>query len=745
MNRIQKTGRRFAAALLVMVMAVSAFTVNLATTRALALRNPRIASIEERESGTLRNPIIGSNGEVIWDCVYFGNYPQSDSTGKTKEPIKWRVLSVNGNDAFLVSDQYLDAKPYNTTCTSTTWETCTIRSWLNGYDSSNNTNGVDYSADNFIECAFSETEQNAILTTTLENADNPTYGTEGGNNTNDKVFLLSYDDVTNSAYGFSSDCNYDKARRWKNTNYIRAQKTGVGYGDGEKVCLRLRSLGYSSDTTMNVSIDGVVDQYGMFTVSVNYPVCPALHLNLSNSDVWSYAGTVCDSSVTGSTDVVTWDCVWFGYYPQSDSTGKTKEPIKWRVLSVNDNDAFLVADQCLDCQKYNNTNVAVTWETCTLRSWLNGYGSSNNINEINYKDDNFIKNAFSEVERNAILSTTLENADNLTYGTEGGNTTNDKIFLLSYDDMSNSMYGISSDYSSGNARIRTGTGYAAGKSGIYSPATVNTWWLRSPGCYSYNALRVITDGSIGLDGHRVSDYLAVCPALHLNLSNSDVWSYAGTVSSDGSVTQGEEPPSRNETTQADETTADVTTQADKTAEEVTTQADVTTTKEISPTTENSPETQELPSAVAAKGTILKDKASGVVYKVSSTSTQEPTVTCQKAIKRSSVEIVIPAVIVVNGVSYKVTAIAANAFKNNKNLTKVTIGKNVTKIGEKAFFGCKKLKKLTIQSQKLAAKGTGSKAFQGISSKAVVKVPKKNVKAYRKWLHKKGVPAKVKIR
>ena len=68
--------------------------------------------------------------------------------------------------------------------------------------------------------------------------------------------------------------------------------------------------------------------------------------------------------------IITWDCIWFGHYPQSDTTGKTKEPIRWRVLSVEGNDAFIMADRNLDMQQYNASRQAVSWEDCTMRSWL---------------------------------------------------------------------------------------------------------------------------------------------------------------------------------------------------------------------------------------------------------------------------------------------------------------------------------------------------------------------------------------
>lgn len=89
------------------------------------------------------------------DNVFFGNYFQSNRT--TKDPVKWRVLSNAGGQLFLLSDQNLDALQYHTEREDVTWETSTIRSWLNGYDASSNTggsNGIDYTGDNFLNTAF---------------------------------------------------------------------------------------------------------------------------------------------------------------------------------------------------------------------------------------------------------------------------------------------------------------------------------------------------------------------------------------------------------------------------------------------------------------------------------------------------------------------------------------------------------------------------------------------------------------
>ncbi len=101
-------------------------------------------------------------------------------------------------------------------------------------------------------------------------------------------------------------------------------------------------------------------------------------------------------------------------------------------------------------------------------------------------------------------------------------------------------------------------------------------------------------------------------------------------------------------------------------------------------------------------------------------------------------ITIPATIKSSGKTYKVIEIAANACKKMTNLTKVTIGKNVTKIGKNAFNGCKKLKTINIsKATQLTKKGIGSACFKGIDSKAIFKCPKKNVKDYKTWLIKTG--------
>ena len=129
---------------------------------------------------------------------------------------------------------------------------------------------------------------------------------------------------------------------------------------------------------------------------------------------------------------------------------------------------------------------------------------------------------------------------------------------------------------------------------------------------------------------------------------------------------------------------------------------------------------------------------GAIYKVTSDKKGSPTVEYSAAAKGAKGTITIPAQVTIKGVTYKVTSVGASACRNRAGITKVIIGKNVTKIGNRVFSGCKKLKKVTIKTTKLTESTVGSNAFLGISSGVVVKVPESKVKAYRKLFKKKGI-------
>ena len=264
--------KRLLAGLLALVMVLSLCEITLGQS------TPAKAAV------SLQNPTIDGNGVTTWDCIYFGNYYQSNSS--TKEPIKWRVLSVNGNDAFLLADQNLDAKPYNEEYTGVTWATCTLRTWLN---------------DTFLNTAFISAEQAAIKNTSVVNDDNSYYDTEGGVNTTDKVYLLSIAEVSNTAYGFNGNFEIESETRVATDTAYVASKFGMR-AVGEVDWWWLRSPGDSSDSASIVEYGGG-DARGGYVGDGDIVVRPALHLNLSSSTLWSYAGKVTSKDGGGSSQV----------------------------------------------------------------------------------------------------------------------------------------------------------------------------------------------------------------------------------------------------------------------------------------------------------------------------------------------------------------------------------------------------------------------------------------------------------
>ena len=189
------------------------------------------------------------------------------------------------------------------------------------------------------------------------------------------------------------------------------------------------------------------------------------------------------------------DIIAFGHYEQDNDFRNGMEDLEWVVLDVEDGKALLITKYVIDKIRYNEEYEEVTWETCSLRQWLN---------EV------FYNNAFSSKEQSFILKTNLENEDILHGGTEGGNDTADKVFCLSVSEIlhyfkfnkyTDSYGGYSQDL------VIAPTEYAKNhvyyftfeskeddeeffeekrySKDIMLGATGTDWWLRSPGCY-YN-------------------------------------------------------------------------------------------------------------------------------------------------------------------------------------------------------------------------------------------------------------------
>ena len=182
--------------------------------------------------------------------------------------------------------------------------------------------------------------------------------------------------------------------------------------------------------------------------------------------------------------------VRFGRYPHSAS-GSDNTMIEWRVLEVRGNSALLLSRYGLDAKPYNEKRAAVTWETCSLRAWLNGA---------------FFRRAFNAAEKDAIPFVQVDNgADqgNSAWRTDGGNATQDRVFLLSCSEAAKYFQTAWRAGDSAIARVHP-TEWAF----RHSKAWINTdyrtvdggeagwWWLRSPGRNAKRAAYVSVDGSL---------------------------------------------------------------------------------------------------------------------------------------------------------------------------------------------------------------------------------------------------------
>ena len=554
-----------------------------------------IQAAEDYEVKDPVNTMADGTGITTWDCVYFGNYIQKDTNGDgkvtdedEKQPIKWRVLSVEEDGtALLLADKLLDMQPFDKNG-KIDWEECTLRTWLNS---------------TFLNAAFTEAEQEAIAETELE--------TESAATVTDNIYLLSLEEVSNPEYGFHPliDCE---------SNTRKAEGNNIWW---------LRTPHKEEHASWVYSIDSQgTNRIIVVGAENSLWIRPALRLKLSDRAHWSYAGTTASEelevtvenptagslfsgTVRGSENIdpdrstiswqkkeegkwvdvakderaqlqqvyracvtlkakegssfvgcdyarfngeqvrltkkddgsrtfvcpvynygvknptnpeadgsgtSTWDCMYFGKYYQNDTNGDgkadetdEKEPVKWRVLSVDSaGNALLMADKILDYRNFNDNEAGdIAWGQSDMRKWLNSTGGLE-------EDLGFLQTAFTEQERAMIRYREIETivgSDSL--------KTRDSVFLLSTQDSVNAGYGFwTKDIESKN-RVAESTAYAAGK----QQTVENQWWLRTHSWVSSAeiAARVFVkpDGTVTGDGVKNNTFYGVRPALYINLAD----------------------------------------------------------------------------------------------------------------------------------------------------------------------------------------------------------------------------------
>lgn len=406
------------------------------------------------------------------------------------EDIAWRVLEDKGDGIYvLLSVRGIDVMPYNSTRTAVTWESCSLRGWLN---------------EDFFRTAFTADEQAAIVLSTLENPDNRTYGTAGGGVTRDHVYLLSLDevgryfdvDVDNGGGSADLTCMPTQAALDKGASVIGAEQVST-YGAFYRYPVMAGSCGWwlrspGLDTDRAAVVDLVrTDRTGETVDATDICVRPVICFRTGGTAQTPASGAykVGETVTLGS---------WGG------------EPISWQIMEdKGDGTYILLSVKALDALPFNTVEAEVTWATCSLRTWLNG---------------TFYDTAFTAADKEKIVISHVTTPDNPASGVSGGPDTDDHVYLLSLQEMagyfglsvennvrSGSLLCLPSAVAVNNGASRVTAERLAQSQADYSYPLLEGacwWWLRTPGNFEKTAMRV---SGFGVAGSGISvDITDIC-------------------------------------------------------------------------------------------------------------------------------------------------------------------------------------------------------------------------------------------
>ena len=452
------------------------------------------------------------------------------------EPLKWRVLAKEGSVLTLLCDRAPDRVLFNEEDTDTDWSRSSLRSYLN-----DEKNG-------FIAKAFSKEEQALLRKANNENKANPDYDTSSGPATEDKVYILSNDEVFASeaadAYGFYPGHGFDDpAKRFTSTPYAKfhgAWWSPVSpYRGNSFWCMR--TSGYTPSNVTYICDFGYIYSRGTSVACDDAGVVPVIKVDASNytfNDIDEVSSLAIMKTASGQDKKNTCDeskivkdheVVTFGSYPQDEvvrtlpegsaegyvldaalyenlagSNWDEKviiddveykniddhyfvvEPIKWKVLEKKDGKSLLFPLFGLDCVPYHDSLENTYWSDSSLRAWLN---------------EDFLNEAFSE-GKDRIEECKVINENNFYFDTACGETTRDKVFLLSEQEVfttgNAAKYGFAcSDAISDPARQIKPTRYALARGAWESTTSGNGFWmLRTNGYNNSNAVYIGDTGDI---------------------------------------------------------------------------------------------------------------------------------------------------------------------------------------------------------------------------------------------------------
>ena len=475
----------------------------------------------------------------VGDVVEFGYYEQDGNSSNGKEEIQWRVLKVENNKVLVISDVCLASKKIHPEDVSVTWETSSIREWLNG---------------EFLG-TFTDKEKEIIVNSYVKNS---TYvgNSSSGNDTYDRIFLLSVDEARSyfssnqdRVASFSAQASAGNSYlywwlRTKGTGYLAStfvkdngeiNTKGVAYWgytygirpamwidiSGEPIDVnseynRAVSLMNNGQYLEAIAVFQSIEAYKNCDDKINecnyqYAIGLLSSGNLDTAyDIFSKLSNYKDSSTKADEILISkvkaslknikvGDYIKFGKYEQDNNTSNGQEDIDWLVLEVKNGKALLISKYVLDSKQYNSSCVNVTWETCSLRQWLN---------------DSFLTTAFSTTEKAMIPTITVSAHPNPDYSTNAGNATQDKVFVLSAVE-------AAKYFSTDKARTCTATKYAKAQGAPDTQNGNSGWKLRTPGDSQSDVARVLTDGRIDYAGYYVDNtYGTVRPAIWIDISDN---------------------------------------------------------------------------------------------------------------------------------------------------------------------------------------------------------------------------------
>ncbi|MBO4548895.1 MAG: hypothetical protein J5758_06735, partial [Abditibacteriota bacterium] len=414
------------------------------------------------------------------ELVTFGAYEQDGNTDNGPEPVEWYLVSKEGGKAYLISRFVLDWQPYDSTGNMVSWEEASVRKWLRS---------------DFAGKAFESWEQD-ILDSAQVDASRTIYengsdlrSLDGGQNTLDKVFLFSLAEIKDVP---------DYMRKASPTPYAMDQGAEAADGCAPWWLRSPRNPGSQADY---VDLKGTVI-CGDTSLDNNVPKCgirPAIEIPVAannydlakeafNNEDWTVAfalfsrlGDQKDSRSMAHKSfenllnkAETGDIVYFGSFEQDNDASNGKEAIEWYLLKFKDY-VQLISVYGLEARPYSASEDTGTWESCSLRKYLNG---------------EFLTSSFTLAEQDLISSWGIPNGKGKN-NTPGGGETKDKVIILSADEVKNI-------FSGDNARKC----YPVPDR---EKGAANPFWVRTPGGSKNKAAFVDAKGKINTGGAVITE------------------------------------------------------------------------------------------------------------------------------------------------------------------------------------------------------------------------------------------------